>query len=70
MLLSEAQQKNDVLGQAYTSLQAEYIKLKTEQAAVAHYQAAALAFDPNMAAGTVGADMDLFLYNDTSGYGM
>ncbi|ORY59457.1 uncharacterized protein BCR38DRAFT_311829, partial [Pseudomassariella vexata] len=31
MLLSEAQQKNDVLSQAYTQLQAEYLKLKSEQ---------------------------------------
>lgn len=66
VLLNEAQNKNDVLSQAYAALQAEYIKLKNEQDTAVHYQQAGLNFDPTM--GTASSDMDLFLYNDTSGY--
>jgi AP-1-like factor len=68
-LLNESQQKNDVLGQAYAALQAEYIKLKNEQDTTAQLQRqGGLNFDPTMAASA--ADMDLFLYNDNTGYAM
>lgn len=68
VLLSEAQQKNDVLSQAYTALQTEYIKLKSEQDTTNHFQQTALAYDPSVGAST--ADLDLYLYPDASGYGV
>ncbi|KAH8671026.1 hypothetical protein BX600DRAFT_434157 [Xylariales sp. PMI_506] len=72
ILLGEAQQKNDVLNQAYAALQAEYVKLKSEQDSIHHYQSVGLNYDPTI--GTAGAidgvDMDLYLYHDTTGYTM
>lgn len=68
VLLNEAQSKNDVLSQAYTSLQAEYIKLKSEQDSSIHYPQPGLSYDPAM--GTATSDMDLFLYTDGTGYSM
>ncbi|KAI0179120.1 hypothetical protein GGR52DRAFT_570020 [Hypoxylon sp. FL1284] len=68
VLLGEAQKKNDVLSEAYTNLQAEYIRLKREQEAANRYQQANLVYDPNMDPAT--GDMDLFLYNGQSGYSM
>ncbi|KAI1211791.1 uncharacterized protein F4807DRAFT_402853 [Annulohypoxylon truncatum] len=63
ILLGEAQKKNDVLSQAYSSLQAEYVRLKREQEAVDHYQQGSLVYDPTISA---SGDMDLFLYNNSS----
>ncbi|KAK8083310.1 bZIP transcription factor [Apiospora saccharicola] len=83
VLLNEAQQKNDVLSQAYTALQSEYIKLKTDQATAVQYHhhhhqaaaaaAAAMGFDPNAMGGgmpTTTDDMNLFLYHDATAYPM
>ncbi|KAI1380870.1 hypothetical protein F4677DRAFT_441200 [Hypoxylon crocopeplum] len=68
ILLSEAQKKNDVLNQAYSNLQAEYIRLKSEQETADHYQQASLVYDPTI--GSATGDMDLFLYNGPSSYPM
>lgn len=68
ILLNEAQKKNDVLGQAYASLQAEYIRLKREQETANQYQQANLVYDPTV--GSATGDMDLFLYNGPSSYSM
>ncbi|KAI0005646.1 hypothetical protein F4779DRAFT_621014 [Xylariaceae sp. FL0662B] len=65
-MLSEAQQKNDVLSQAYSNLQAEYIKLKSEQDTASHYQQPGLTYDPTI--GTATGDMDVFLYGDPANY--
>ncbi|KAK8048789.1 hypothetical protein PG994_010519 [Apiospora phragmitis] len=79
VLLNESQQKNDVLSQAYTALQSEYIKLKTEQATAVQYHhhhqaaAAAMGFDPTSMGGsmpTTTDDMNLFLYHDATVYPM
>ncbi|KAK7952228.1 uncharacterized protein PG986_007956 [Apiospora aurea] len=81
VLLNEAQQKNDVLSQAYTALQSEYTKLKTEQATVVQYHhhhqaaaaAAAMSFDPTAMGGSMSTpadDMNLFLYHDATAYPM
>ncbi|KAK8089856.1 AP-1-like transcription factor napA [Apiospora hydei] len=83
VLLNEAQQKNDVLSQAYTALQSEYIKLKTEQATVVQYHhhhqaaaaaaAAAMSFDPTAMGSSMSTsadDMNLFLYHDATAYPM
>ncbi|KAI0386624.1 hypothetical protein F5Y04DRAFT_67829 [Hypomontagnella monticulosa] len=68
VLLSEAQKKNDVLSQAYSNLQAEYIRLKREQDTANRYQQSNLVYDPTI--GSASGDMDLFLYNGSSGYSM
>lgn len=65
-LLTDAQQKNNVLTQAYSSLQAEYMKLKSEQDTATQYQQAGLAYDPLIT--TNAGEMDMYLYNDPSGY--
>ncbi|KAI0896762.1 hypothetical protein F4806DRAFT_440231 [Annulohypoxylon nitens] len=68
ILLGEAQKKNDVLSQAYSSLQAEYIRLKREQETADHYQQGSLVYDPTI---STSGDMDLFLYNNgSSSYSM
>lgn len=72
-----------MLGQAYTALQSEYIKLKTEQATTAQYHhhhaaaAAAMSFEPTTLGGGMGAsmpattdDINLFLYHDATAYPM
>ncbi|KAI1107122.1 hypothetical protein F4804DRAFT_241983 [Jackrogersella minutella] len=64
VLLGEAQKKNDVLSQAYSSLQSEYIRLKREQESADRYQQGSLVYDPTI--GSVSGDMDLFLYNNGS----
>ncbi|KAH9900140.1 hypothetical protein F4778DRAFT_782254 [Xylariomycetidae sp. FL2044] len=75
VLLGEAQRKNDVLSQAYASLQAEYIKLKSEQETSTyhhhHHQAPppGLPYDPTIGAPT-GAEMEMFIYGDGSSYTM
>lgn len=66
MLLTEAQQKNDVLGQAYANLQEEYVKLKSEQDIVLPYQHESLAYDPSVT--QPSAAMGLYMYSDSSGY--
>lgn len=63
-LLNDAQQKNNVLTQAYATLQAEYMKLKSEQDTANQFQQAGLTYDPIIAAG----EMDMYLYNNASGY--
>jgi hypothetical protein len=57
-----------VLNQAYTALQAEYIKLKTEQelaAAAQYHQQLGLGFDPTMGGTSTvqvdGFDSELYL---------
>ena len=67
-----------MLSQAYTALQSEYIKLKTEQATTVQYHhhaaaAAAMSFDPTSMGGGMPAttdDMNLFLYHDATAYPM
>ncbi|KAI0019349.1 hypothetical protein F4780DRAFT_450777 [Xylariomycetidae sp. FL0641] len=83
VLLGEAHQRNDVLSQAYASLQAEYLKLKTDQDVVAanHYQqqqqqqqqAPPLAYDPTIGTGAPAGELDFFLYGNhtpATGYSM
>lgn len=72
VLLTEAQQRNDVLSQAYGALQAEYLRLKSEQGpATAQGQMLDLGFDPTMGSavgGVEGVDMELYLASDATGY--
>ncbi|KAI2606059.1 uncharacterized protein GGS25DRAFT_371690 [Hypoxylon fragiforme] len=68
VLLNEAQKKNDILSQAYSSLQAEYIKLKREQETTHRYQQPDLAYDPTI--GSALGDIDLFIYGGPSSYTM
>jgi hypothetical protein len=76
-MLNEAKQRNDVLGQAYATLHAEYVQLRTsqlkeqqlEQSHAAYGSSGAgLLFDPNMGAMTSTnadrLDMDLYVYTD------
>ncbi|KAK9421542.1 hypothetical protein SUNI508_05777 [Seiridium unicorne] len=76
-LLTEAQQRNDVLNQAYSTLQSEYLKLKTEQdivTATQYHHPPGLNFDPTI--GTTsgvqvdGVDLDLYLCDDGVVYTM
>jgi AP-1-like transcription factor len=70
VLLTEAQQRNDVLSQAYGALQSEYLRLKSDQStAAAQNQMLDLSFDPTIIGSAEGVDMDLYLSsNDTTGY--
>ncbi|KAI2625873.1 hypothetical protein GGR54DRAFT_520132 [Hypoxylon sp. NC1633] len=68
ILLGEAQKKNDVLNQAYSSLQTEYIRLKREQETADHFQQTSLVYDPTIDSAT--SDMDLFLYSGPASYPM
>ncbi|KAI0838623.1 hypothetical protein F5Y06DRAFT_267388 [Hypoxylon sp. FL0890] len=68
VLLTEAQKKNDVLSQAYSNLQAEYIRLKRDQESADSYQQAGLVYDPTMS--SASGDMDIFLYNGPTSYSM
>lgn len=83
-MLNEAKQRNDVLGQAYATLHAEYVQLKTSQlkdqqlehqprAVYGSSGAADLVFDPSMGAmtgaGNERLDMDLFVYDMAGGTG-
>ncbi|KAJ9142242.1 hypothetical protein NKR19_g7298 [Coniochaeta hoffmannii] len=75
-LLSDAKQRNDVLSQAYATLQAEYVQLKAlkrkEQQldclTRSAYAGADLLFDPTMGAMTGASndrlDLDQFVYAD------
>ncbi|KAI1494990.1 hypothetical protein F5X96DRAFT_665192 [Biscogniauxia mediterranea] len=64
-LLSQTQQKNDVLSQAYETLQAEYVKLKGDKCTQNDYQHANLAYGP-AAVGLLASDLDFLLFNDQS----
>jgi hypothetical protein len=78
-MLNDAKQRNNVLGQAYATLHAEYVQLKTAQRKEqqleglpgAHYGGSDLIFDPTMGAMTGASserlDLDLFAYSDLSG---
>jgi AP-1-like factor len=79
-MLNDARQRNDVLGQAYAALHAEYVQLRTSQLKEQQLEqpraaygvgGADLVFDPTIG-GMTGAggdrlDMDLFLYSDMAG---
>jgi hypothetical protein len=73
-MLGEAKTQNDTLSAAYTALQAEYIKLKTQQQY--DYAAESGYFDPTLGAnagdGRLTTELDsLFVYSDMGGtYGM
>ncbi|ETS81308.1 hypothetical protein PFICI_06310 [Pestalotiopsis fici W106-1] len=61
-LLNEAQQRNDVLSQAYAGLQADFMKLKSEQdlAAAVQYQQLGISFDPTMTGPPTTSQIDGF----------
>lgn len=77
-MLDDAKQRNDVLSQAYATLHAEYVQLRTSQRKDqqleqqleqphAAYGGGDLVFDPSVGALTAGGDrldMDLFVYSD------
>jgi len=79
-MLNDANNRNDVLNQAYRALQAEYVVLKTSQVKDHGYHqhpdlpypsAHAHGHGLGLSAGTEGLDMDLFVYPDlTSNYPM
>jgi AP-1-like transcription factor len=62
-MLNEAKQKNDVLSQAYAALHAEYIKLTSTKSDP---------YEPTIGVGNGGErfDMDMFVYQDMSGYNL
>ena len=66
VLLTEAQQKNNVLTQAYSAQQAEYVKLKNEQDVASQFQQTSITYDSLMNPNP--SDMDMYLYSDTSNY--
>jgi len=77
-MLNDAKQRNDVLSQAYATLHAEYVQLRTSQRKDeqlepprAAYGGADLVFDPTMGGMTSASgdrlDMDLFVYSDLTG---
>ena len=71
-MLNDAKQRNDVLGQAYATLHAEYIALKTSQLKDQSYQAE-LAYHPSMGlnGGSEGLDLDMYVYSDmNNGYSL
>ncbi|KAB5577603.1 hypothetical protein GE09DRAFT_525180 [Coniochaeta sp. 2T2.1] len=74
-MLTDAKQRNDVLSQAYASLHAEYVQLRTSQRKEdqlqpprSTYGGADLVFDPAMggmtSAGNDRLDMDVYVYSD------
>ena len=63
-MLTDAKQRNDVLGQAYAALHAEYISLKTAQIKEQSYQPELAYPAMGMPTATDGLDMDLFVYSD------
>ncbi|KAK3985023.1 hypothetical protein QBC44DRAFT_405778 [Cladorrhinum sp. PSN332] len=75
-MLSEANQRNDVLNQAYRVLQSEYVALKTSQVKEQGYHHQpdipyTSAHGLGITTGTEGLDMDLYVYPDlNSGYPM
>lgn len=70
-MLSDAKQRNDVLGQAYATLQAEYFTLKASQHKDQGYPAD-LAYPAIGVPPAEGLDMDLYVYSDmhNNGYSM
>jgi AP-1-like factor len=78
-MLNDAKQRNDVLSQAYATLHAEYVQLRTSKRKEHHldglpqsaYGGAELVFDPTMGAVTGAGgdrlDMDLYVYSDLTG---
>jgi len=64
-MLSDAKQRNDVLGQAYAALQAEYITLKTTQYKDQGYHAD-LSYNPTvgMPATSEDLNLDMYVYSD------
>ncbi len=73
-MLSDAKQRNDVLSQAYATLHAEYVALKTSQ--LKEYQTELVYNQPAIGiAANDRLDMDMFLYTDmaqgtTAGYSL
>ncbi|KAK1836212.1 AP-1-like transcription factor YAP1 [Podospora conica] len=66
-MLTDAKQRNDVLGQAYAELHSEYILLKTSQLKEqSSYPTEQQLAYPSMGMPTAGdgLDMDLFVYSD------
>ncbi|KAK0728593.1 hypothetical protein B0T26DRAFT_178174 [Lasiosphaeria miniovina] len=67
-MLNEAKQRNDVLGNAYATLHAEYMSLKAAQIKDQSYQAAEMGYrHPAMGGlpdGSEGLDLDLYVYSD------
>ncbi|KAH8893126.1 hypothetical protein GQ53DRAFT_860131 [Thozetella sp. PMI_491] len=64
-MLNDAKQRNDVLSQAYASLHAEYVSLKTSQ--LKDYQPEiAYAQPPMNMTGNDRLDMDMYIYTDMS----
>jgi hypothetical protein len=78
-MLNDAKQRNDVLTQAYATLHAEYVQLKTTRRKEQQldglsrpaYGGADLIFDPTMGAmtstGNDRLDMEIFVYPDLTG---
>lgn len=66
-LLGEAKQKNDVLSQAYTTLEAEYVKLKSEQDTTLQYQNETLAY--NLSCTQPETALNLYMFPHTAEYG-
>ncbi|KXJ91029.1 hypothetical protein Micbo1qcDRAFT_195841 [Microdochium bolleyi] len=66
LLLDEAKQKNDVLGHAYATLEAEYVKLKSQQDITSQYQSEALAY--NISGSHSDPAMNLYMFPDTGEY--
>jgi len=65
-MLSDAKQRNDVLGQAYAALQAEYIALKTTQYKDQGYHTD-LAYNPTtmgMPSASDELNLDMYVYSD------
>ena len=78
-LLNDAKNRNDVLSQAYASLHAEYVSLKTSQIHDQHgypaqYDVAAYGAGPAAMAlnpAVDGLEMDMFVYSDVNtGYAL
>lgn len=65
-MLSEAKQRNDVLGQAYAALHAEYISLKTSQLKEQGGYQTDLTYTQAMGMPNPGDDLnlDMFVYSD------
>jgi AP-1-like transcription factor len=75
-MLNEAKQRNDILGQAYAALHAEYVQLKASQFKDYQQQPPQMQQPDPLAYGTSATmplatgndrlDMDLFVYGDMS----
>ncbi len=71
-MLSEAKQRNDVLGQAYASLHAEYVALKASQLKDQNYPDGLAYPAMGLPPAHEGLDMDMYVYSDmhNNGYSM